>query len=87
MTLLLGTLVSVVLPAPDAAFATGVVAALLTVLVVSAVCSAAIVPAGLRARTRARAVLDRMTPRAAQSDPDARGHARPRAPGALLPAG
>ncbi|MFC5502020.1 hypothetical protein ACFPJ4_07180 [Lysinimonas soli] len=34
----------------------------------------------------ARAALDRMVPRTAQTDPAARGHRRPRAPGRLLPA-
>ena len=33
-----------------------------------------------------RAALRRRVPRTAQSDPDARGHARPRAPGRLLTA-
>ncbi len=82
----LALLLGAILPTIDGAFAAGLVAAVLALLVVSAVAAAAVAPAGVRARTRARAVLQRMIPRAAQSDPDARGHARPRAPGILLPA-
>ena len=86
LALLLGAAAAILLPAPDGAFAAGLLAAVLAIVIASAVGSAPAMPAGVHVGTRARAVLERMVPRAAQSDPDARGHARPRAPGALLPA-
>jgi hypothetical protein len=77
---------TVLLPAPEGAFAAGLVAALLVILVVSALAAPSAAPTGARVSTGARAALDRLIPRPAQSDPDARGHARPRAPGVILPA-
>ena len=73
------------LPAPETAFAAALVA-VLAIIAASTVASAPAMPAGVHVGTRTRAALQRLVPRAAQSDPDARGHARPRAPGALLPA-
>jgi len=64
----------------------GLFAALLTIVVAVAVGSVRLAPVGFHAGSRTRAVLERMVPRTAQSDPDARGHARPRAPGAGFPA-
>ena len=84
LALLLGTAAALLLPAPESAFAAGLVAAVLAVIVASTVASAPAVPAGVRVGTRTRVALERLVPRASQSDPDARGHARPRAPGALL---
>jgi hypothetical protein len=86
LALLLGTAGAVLLPIPDGAFAAGLVAAVLTIVVATMVGSVPITSAGVHIGTRTRAVLERLVPRAAQSDPDARGHARPRAPGAILPA-
>ena len=81
----LGAAVAVVLPAPSGAFTAGLIAALLTILVAVAV-GPLVAPVGIRAGSQTRAALERMVPRTAQSDPDARGHARPRAPGGVLPA-
>jgi hypothetical protein len=86
LALLLGTIAAALMPTPDGAFAAGLVAAVLALLVASTAVSALVIRAGLQISTRTRALLERMIPRAAQSDPDARGHARPRAPGVLLPA-
>ena len=74
------------LPAPESAFAAGLVAAVLAIIVASTVGSTPAGSAGIHVGTRTRVALERLVPRASQSDPDARGHARPRAPGALLPA-
>ena len=85
--LLLATVAALVVPAPPGAFAAGLAAAALAmILVTSAVASALLVRVALRVGTRARAVLQELAPHPPQSDPDARGHARPRAPGALHPA-
>jgi len=89
--LLLATVAALVVPAPPGAFAAGLAAAALAMIVVtsavtSAVASALLVRVALRVGTRARAVLQELAPHPPQSDPDARGHARPRAPGALHPA-
>jgi hypothetical protein len=86
LALLLGTAAALLLPALDGAFTAGLVAAVFVIIVAATVAAVPIMAAGAHVGTRARAVLERMVPRAAQSDPDARGHARPRAPGALLPA-
>jgi hypothetical protein len=83
---LLGAAAAVVLPAPPGALAAGLVTAVLAILVASTVVSARLAPVGFRVGTLARALLQRLDPRVAQSDPDARGHARPRAPAALLTA-
>lgn len=83
---LLGTAAALVLPVPPGAIAAGLVAVVFAIVVASTVGSARMAPVGLRVGTRARAVLQRLDPRVAQSDPDARGHARPRAPSALLTA-
>jgi hypothetical protein len=82
----IGIVAAVVLPASDGAFAAGLMAAVLVIVIASMVGSAAVVPAGALASTLARAVVERLIPRTTQSDPDARGHTRPRAPGVLLPA-
>jgi len=74
-----------VLPAQHGAFTAGLVAAVLAIVIASMVGSSTVVPVGAKA-TRTRTVLERLIPHATQSDPDARGHARPRAPGVLLPA-
>jgi len=74
------------LPAHDGAIAAGLMAAVLTIVIASMLGSATVVPVEGRFATRTRAVLERLIPRAAESDPDARGHARPRAPGVPLPA-
>jgi hypothetical protein len=87
LALLLGTAAAaVLLPAPESAIGAGLVAAVLAIIVASTVASAPVMPAGVRVGARTRVALERLVPRASQSDPDARGHARPRAPGALLPA-
>jgi len=78
-------LVAVVLPAQHGALAASLVAAVLAIVIASTVSFSTAVPVGAQ-ETRTRAVLERLIPRATQSDPDARGHARPRAPGVLLPA-
>jgi hypothetical protein len=59
--------------------------ALLALMVVSVSASIGLGVA-LPPHLRARVALDRLIPRTAQSDTDARGHARPRAPGRLLTA-
>ena len=86
LTLLLGAAAAMLLPAPESAFAAGLVAAVLAIIVASAVAAAPAIPTGVQVGARTRVALERLVPRASQSDPDARGHARPRAPGALLPA-
>lgn len=86
LTAVLAATAAVLLPAPEGAFAAGLVAALLAILVASALGSTHAAPRGTRLGTGTRAALDRLIPRTAQSDPDASGHARPRAPGAILPA-
>ena len=83
VALLLATVVAVVVPAPSGAVAAGLVAAVLAVMVASTVGSALLVRVGRRVGVHARAALHRLDPHPAQSDPDARGHARPRAPGVL----
>jgi hypothetical protein len=83
LTLLVGAAVAIVMPASPGAFAAALVAAVLTILVASSAGSAQRVTVELRPGTRARAALRCIDPRPAQSDPDARGHARPRAPGAV----
>jgi hypothetical protein len=82
----IGFVAAMVLPAPDGAFAAGLMAALLVIVIASMIGSATVVPAGAQVSTRARAIVERLIPRGTQSDPNARGHARPRAPGVLLPA-
>jgi hypothetical protein len=84
--LLLATAATMLLPAPESALAAGLVAAVLVILVASIVASGAAISAGVHVGTRTRVALERLVPRPAQSDPDARGHARPRAPSVLLPA-
>jgi uncharacterized protein DUF6412 len=86
LSLLLGVTAALVLPAPPGAFAAGVVTAVLLIAVTSTIRSASLLTVGLHVGAHARAVLERLVPRGAQSDPDARGHARPRAPGVLHPA-
>jgi hypothetical protein len=75
---------AVLLPTIDVSFSAGLLAAILALVlsVVASVIHGASAPPHLRAR----AALDRHVPRPAQSDPDARGHVRPRAPGRLLTA-
>ena len=86
LTAVLAAAAAALSPVPEGAFAAGVVAAVLAILVASALGALGSAPTGARLGVGARAALDRLIPRPAQSDPDARGHARPRAPGALLPA-
>ena len=86
LALLFGTAVAMLLPAPESAFAAGLLGGVLAIIVASTVASAPAMPTGVHVGTRTRAALERLVPRTSQSDPDARGHARPRAPGALLPA-
>ena len=86
LALLLGTAAALLLPAPESAFAAGLLAAVLGIIVASAVASAPTMSTAVHVGTRTRVALERLVPRASQSDPDARGHARPRAPGVLLPA-
>jgi len=76
-------IVAMVLPAQHGAFAAGLVAAVLAIVIASMVDCSTVIPVGAQA-TRTRAVLERLIPRSTQSAPDARGHARPRAPGVLL---
>jgi hypothetical protein len=76
---------AVVLPSVDVSLSAGLLAAVLTLVVVS-VAASAVLGVGALPHLRARAALERLAPRTAQSDPDARGHARPRAPGCLLTA-
>ena len=76
---------ALLLPTVDVSLPGAVLAAVLALVVVSV--SAGIgLGVALPPHLRARAALDRLIPRTAQSDPDARGHARPRAPGRLLTA-
>ncbi len=86
LALVLGSAAAMLLPAPESAFAAALVAAVLVVIVASTAASTTVMAVGVHVGTRTRAALERLVPRASQSDPDARGHARPRAPGALLPA-
>ncbi len=81
---LLGFGVAALMPASGGTFAAGLLAAVLAIVVASVAAHAPLGPGSL-AGTGARAVITRLVPLGAQSDPDARGHARPRAPGALLP--
>ena len=83
---LLGIAAAALFPVPDATFAAGLMTAVLTIVITSMVGSATVVAVEAQFATRMRAVVERLIPRAAQSDPDARGHARPRAPGVPLPA-
>jgi hypothetical protein len=76
---------AVLLPTIDVYFSAGLLAAILALVVLSVVASV-IHGASAPPHLRARAALDRHVPRPAQSDPDARGHVRPRAPGRLLTA-
>jgi hypothetical protein len=82
---LAGLLLGTAIIAPNSVVATVVVVAVGIVIVAA---SRPVVPAigGVLAVARSRAALERLAPIVAQSDPDARGHARPRAPGVLLPA-
>ena len=81
-----GVLITALLPAPSWAFAAGLIAVVLTIVIATTIGSTRLVPVGAATGRQTRAVLQRLVPRAAQSDPDARGHARPRAPGFLLSA-
>lgn len=74
-----------VAPTGPAATASFIVAVLAVVVVVVAQ-SVLSLRHGIRPAARARTALERTVPRAAQSDPNARGHARPRAPGRPLTA-
>src|SRR4051812_10639196 len=85
-TVILATAAAMILPAHPAALGAGLVAAVLVILVASTVGSTLLVRVGYRVSMNARAALQRPRPHPAQSDPDARGHARPRAPGSLLAA-
>ena len=86
LAVLLATVAAVILPAPPGALGAGLIAAALVTFVLSTVGSALLVRVGLRVATNARAVVHRAHPHPAQSDPDARGHVRPRAPSCLLAA-
>jgi hypothetical protein len=81
-----GALIAVLLPTSSWALAAGLIAVVLTIVIATTIGSARLMPVGAGIGMRTRAVLQRLVPRAAQSDPDARGHARPRGPGILLPA-
>jgi hypothetical protein len=73
------------LPSVDVSLSAGLLAAVVTLVIIAVAVSigrgVAVPPHRL-----ARAALSRLVPTASQSDPDARGHARPRAPGRLLTA-
>ena len=73
------------LPSVDISLWAGLLAAVVTLVIIAVAVSigrgVAVPPHRL-----ARAALSRLVPTASQSDPDARGHARPRAPGRLLTA-
>ena len=73
------------LPSVDVSLSAGLLAAVLTLVVIAVAVS---VGRGVEVPTHrlARAALSRLVPTIAQSDPDARGHVRPRAPGRLLTA-
>ena len=73
------------LPTTDGLIPVGLVIAVVALAAVDVAWSLG-VPTAAAVDLRVRATLDRVVPTAAQSDPDARGHARPRAPGRLLPA-
>jgi Family of unknown function (DUF6412) len=83
LSVLLAAVAAIVLPAPPGALGAGLVAAVLVILLASTVGSTLLVGGAPRVGMIARTVLQRAHPRPAQSDPDARGHARPRAPGFL----
>ena len=86
LTAFAGVLLAATMVSPESAVASAFVVAVLALVVVAVVRSASPGLGGAPAVVRSRAALERRIPVAAQSDPDARGHARPRAPGALLPA-
>lgn len=73
------------IPSLDVPLSAGLLAAVLTLVVIAVAVSVAR-GVDLPPHRLARAALRRLVPTAAQSDPDARGHARPRAPGRLLTA-
>ena len=83
--LLAAVLGALLLPSVDVSPSAGLLAAVLVVVLVS-VASSVVLGVAAPPPARTRAALDRTIPRSAQSDPDARGHARPRAPGRLLTA-
>ncbi|MBW4033128.1 MAG: hypothetical protein HIU88_10760 [Acidobacteria bacterium] len=74
------------LPTTDGLIPVGLVIAVVALAAVDVAWSLGVPTAAVVVDLRVRATLDRVVPTAAQSDPDARGHARPRAPGRLLPA-
>ena len=76
---------ALLLPSVDTSLSAAVFAAVLTLVVIAVAIS---VGRGVEVPSHrlARAALRRLVPTASQSDPDARGHARPRAPGRLLTA-
>ncbi len=80
-----GVLSGLLLPVVDVSLTAGLLAVVLTLIVVTVVVSC-VFGTPVAAHRRARAALDRLVPRTAQSDPDACGDARPRAPGLLLTA-
>jgi uncharacterized membrane protein len=82
---LAAVLAAFLLPSVDASLSAGLLAAVVT-LVVIAVVVRVVRGVEVPPHRLARAALSRLVPTAAQSDPDARGHARPRAPGRLLTA-
>jgi hypothetical protein len=75
----------ILLPTADGVVPVSLVVAVVALAAVSIAWSL-VVPLATAVDLRVRATLDRVVPTASQSDPDARGHARPRAPGRLLTA-
>lgn len=82
---LLGLGVAALMPAAGGTVAAGLLVAVLAIVVAS-VAAQVPVGAGSLAAARSRGVVNRLVPLGAQSDPDAAGHPRSRAPGVPLPA-
>ena len=85
LAVLVVVVAGILLPTTDGPVPVSLVIAVVAVAALTVAWSL-VVPLATAVDLGVRATLDRVVPRAAQSDPDARGHARPRAPGRLLPA-
>ena len=81
-----GLLLVLTLPSTGALVSATLVVAVLAIVAMTVARSMPPLAGGTAPAVRARALVDRMVPRTAQTDPGARGHRRPRAPGFLLPA-
>jgi hypothetical protein len=86
LLLVVAALVIAIQPSLGGSLAAGIFVTIVAISVLVVVSAAVSAPLSVARQSRTRSALNELVPWTAQSDPNAGGHRRPRAPGRLLPA-